>query len=501
LADAQLLFFDPRQPEQRAEAEQRRRNVLDAMLVEGYITQDQHGEALNAGWDNVLGRAEKSNFGTVARPDLGTEYFVDYVKHWLVASGQFTDAEIFGGGLRVYTTLDLSMQEAAYDAIRSTLDRPDDPAASLVAIDNQGRVRAMAGGTDYENDRVNLAVGTDGGGSGRGPGSAFKPIVLAEALKQGIPLDSVYDAPSCKTFAGADAGRDWRPCNYADAGQGRLDLVDATRQSSNTAYAQLMLDVGPDSAAALARRMGITSELPEVNSLVLGTADVSVLDMATAFSTFPNNGEHIGPFVVTKVTDSRGTLLYESPNDRDRVLPEDVTEGVNWALSQVVEGGTGKGARIDMPSAGKTGTTDDHRDAWYVGYTCHLTAAVWMGYPGAETRYMRGVHGQNVTGGSLPATIWRKFMERAMQDYPPCPDWDKPARAPSTGDTFVPAQATDNTAPPPSSTTVPPTTEPPATSTTVPPTTEPPPPPPTAPPPPTTAVPPPPTPQPQQPPP
>jgi penicillin-binding protein 1A len=482
-ADAQLLFFDPKAPEQRAEAEVRRRNVLTAMLDEDYITQEQFDEAVNSGWDDVRPRIQKTNFGEVARPELGTEYFIDYVKNWLVSSGRFTDAEIFGGGLRVYTTLDFSMQAAAVDAIRTTLDRPDDPAASLVAVDDRGHVRAMVGGFDYENNRVNLAVGTEGGGSGRQPGSAFKPVVLAEALKQGIPLTQVYDAPARKKFP-LGGGEEFDVRNYADAGQGRLDLVDATRRSSNTAFAQLVLDVGADNAAALARRMGITSEVPEYPSMVLGTADVSVLDMASAFSTFANNGDHLDPIVVTKVTDAKGALLYEASVDRERVLPEEVAKGVNWALSQVVESGTGTGAKFGMPAAGKTGTTDEYRDAWFVGYTCHLTAAVWMGYPGNETIYMRNVHGQQVTGGSFPATIWRKFMATVMEGRPPCPPFERPAQAPAPDDTAPDTQiVSDTTTPPTSETTAPPTTQ-------APPSTPPPTPPPTTSPP-TTAVPPP----------
>jgi penicillin-binding protein 1A len=456
-ADAQLLFFDPKQPEQRATAQQRRQSVLDGMLAEGYITQVDYDGAVNASWDSVLARPlTANNYGTVAFPELGTEYYLDYVKHWLVRSGEFTDAEIYGGGLRVYTTLDLDMQRAAVDAVTSTLNRPDDPAAALVALDAQGRVKAMLGGLDYEKSRVNLAVGTEGGGSGRQPGSSFKPIILAEALKQGTPLDKVYDAPAKKIFPDANAGDDWEVGNYADAGLGRLNLIDATRKSSNTAYAQMILDVGVDNAAALAKRMGITADVPSYPSIVLGTTSVSVLDMASAYSTFANDGEHVDPVVVSRVTDAKGTVLYEAPNERERVLSEDVAQGVNWTLNQVVDNGTGTGAKFSQPAAGKTGTTDEYRDAWFAGYTCSLTSAVWMGYPGTETRFMNSVHGVQVTGGTFPATIWRKFMTEATKDLQSCP-FEKPARAPATTDTFVPG-----TTPRPSGTTVPPSSTTPA---------------------------------------
>jgi penicillin-binding protein 1A len=319
---------------------------------------------------------------------------------------------------------------------------------------------------------VNLAVGTDGGGSGRQPGSAFKPIVLAETLKQGVALDKVYDAPAKKVFPDANAGDDWEVSNYADAGLGRLNLVDATRKSSNTAYAQMILDVGADNVVALAERMGVTGDVPEVNSVALGTASVSVLDMASAYSTFANDGEHIDPVVVTRVTDAQGALLYEAPTERERVLSEEVAQGVNWTLNQVIESGTGTGAKFGQPAAGKTGTTDEYRDAWFAGYTCSLTSAVWVGYPGTETKLMTNVHGLEVTGGTFPATIWRKFMTEVTRDLLSCP-FDKPARAPATTDTFVPGTAltTGTTAAPSTTTTTAPVLEDPPAS---PPTTAPP---------------------------
>jgi penicillin-binding protein 1A len=480
LADANLPEGDPQREAQQATAGVRRQTVLDAMLEEGYISPDEHALGSLSGFDDVLARAETTSFGRVASPELGTEYWIEYVRRWLVEEAGFTDAEVYGGGLRVYTTLDMEMQAHAVEAVYETLDWPEDPSGALVAIDTAGRIRAMVGGQDFENERVNLALGADGGGSGRQPGSAFKPIVLAEALKQGTPLTAVYDAPSKKTFRGADGGDDWVVSNYADAGLGSLDLVDATANSSNTAYAQLQLDVGVDNTVALARRMGLTGELPEVPSLVLGTASVSVLDMASAYTTFMNEGEHVPPYPVTRVTDASGTVLYEAPTERDRVLPVEIADRVNWTLNQVVESGTGTEAQYEQPAAGKTGTTENYRDAWFVGYTCRLTAAVWVGYPGTETRYMERVHGlDGVTGGSIPAEIWRLFMEQATEGMDSCP-FEQPDEAPSApsrssdrdGGSATTSAPTATTSPPPTTT----TTEAPATTTT---TSAPPPPPPT----------------------
>jgi len=430
----------------------------------------------------------------VARPELGTEYFIDYVRHWMVASGGFTDSEIYGGGLRIYTTLDFEAQAAAYDAILSTLDRPDDPSASIVSIDDQGRVKAMVGGFDHDASQVNLAVGQEGGGSGRQPGSSFKPLVLAEYIQQGRSLGAVYNAPAQLDIT-LPGGERWQPGNYGDASQGQLNVVDATRFSSNTAYVQMMQEIGPEPVVELGRAMGIGAELPAVPSLVLGTGSVSVLDMASAYSTFPNSGEHVTPSVVTKVTNARGEVLWEAPYERTRVLDEAVAQSVNWVLNQVVESGTGTAARFGQPVAGKTGTTDKYKDAWFVGYTCKLTAAVWVGYPnpnedGSE-RFMQNVHGISVAGGTLPTQIFNKFMSRAASGLESCA-FPRPADATlvntgvvptSTGTaveqapgtdvtpsssttTTAPVSTTSSSAPPTSE--APPTTEP---ATTLPPTT------------------------------
>ncbi|MDZ7734343.1 MAG: transglycosylase domain-containing protein [Acidimicrobiia bacterium] len=474
-----------------AEAERRRASVLDAMLEEGYITREQWEEAnaVEFGEPYIIQRNESTNFGNVRGAEHGTEYIVEYVRKQLSEAG-FTDAQIYGGGLRVYTTLDYGMQAAAYEAVHQTLDREDDPDGSLVAVDDQGRIRAMVGGEDWSTSKVNLATGVEGGGSGRQPGSAMKPAVLATAVDQGVSVLSPFQSLRDVTIPDANAGEDWRVTNYDDQAHGTLDLIEATEKVEDAVYAQLMDHVGASSAAQLAERMGITADLPEVPALVLGAGEVSVLDMASMYSTFANTGEHVEPVMITRVEDREGNVLRSFTPSRERVLDETEARTVNHVLHQVVEDGTGEAAAFGQVAAGKTGTTQEYRDAWFIGYTCRLTAAVWMGYarPDADgsPRVMDDVRGREVTGGSLPATVWRRFMERATQGLDDCP-FDPPARFPGrilnpelVTTTVDPESITtttaapSTTAPPPTTTTPPPppTTAP---STTAPPTTAPPP--------------------------
>ena len=349
---------------------------------------------------------------TVAGCECGLEYFIEHVRQEL--SVRYGDAAVFGGGLRVTTTVDIGMQRAAYDAVYGVLDRPDDPAAALVALDESGHVRAMVGGRDWSSSKVNFALGKAGGGTGRQAGSAFKPFVLAEAVKQGFSVESAFESPSRVVLPRADSGKDYPVTNYGRASHGRINLIDATRLSSNTVYAQLIQEVGPENVAVLARRMGITSDVLPVVSTALGTSEVSVLDMADAYLTLATRGEHVQPLAVSRVTTARGTVLDDFTARRERVLDPDEADVVTFALRQVVDRGTGTGARFGRAAAGKTGTTQDYGDAWFVGYTPRLVAAVWLGYPESR-RPMDAVHGLQVTGGSLPADIWRRFMVAASR--------------------------------------------------------------------------------------
>ena len=403
------------------EASRRRSTVLDAMLEEGYIDKDAHDAAEVVPWDTVVRkRPQREGLGVVKGAQIGTEYFVEHIRKYLSAT--YGDDVVYGGGLRVYTSLDMRMQAAAWQAIQSTLDQSGDPEAALVAVDDLGFVRAMVGGRDFEKSEVNLAVGKQGGGSGRQAGSAFKPFVLTEAVRQGVSMRSRFQAPGLMVFPNANNGEDWRVRNYEGTEQGVLDLVEATRVSSNTVYAQLMLEVGPKRVVETANRMGIESDLPAVNSLVLGTGEVSPLEMAGAYSTLARRGVQIDPAMIVRIErvdeDGNVTVLEDHTPDPERVLSETESDVVTTLLRGVIRDGTGAGANIGRDAAGKTGTTQSYRDAWFVGYTPKLTAAVWMGYvgaPGEEIPPMDSVHGRQVTGGSFPADIWREFMFEALE--------------------------------------------------------------------------------------
>jgi penicillin-binding protein 1A len=450
------------------EAARRRSTVLQAMAEEGYISAaDQAAVDASPIQTNVVEPSDRTGLGPVNGADIGTKYFVEAVRRQVAET--YGEDTLYGGGLRIYTTIDFDMQRAAWDAVTSTLDQPGDPDAALVAVDEYGHVKAMVGGRDFDEDELNLALGKtafglDWGGTGRGAGSAFKPYVLAEAIRQGISLNSMFDAPGSMTFPGvpgAKPGEDWKVGNYGGTEQGVLDLVDATRVSSNTAYAQLMLEVGPQNVANLAQQLGVAAELPVVPALVLGSGDVSPLDMAVGYSTFANRGVHNDPVMIAKIeqVDDDGDIdvLEQAVPTGDRVLSEEQADQVTYCLEEVVQAGTGTAAAIDKPAAGKTGTTQDNKDAWFVGYTPKLTAAVWMGYADplpdktvptmdadSAVAQSRGLNG--VTGGSLPAEIWRKFMEVATEGDEATP-FEEPTSFPGTvlNEQLDPTTTTDAT--------------------------------------------------------
>jgi penicillin-binding protein 1A len=405
------------------EAIRRRHVSLVRMDIEGYISTGKRNY-----YDKVPVDPKGTPAGTfvVAPPKIstlgqkvkgaewGSEYFVEDVRQWLL--DKFGKEAVYGGGLKVYTTLDLDLQKAAYEAVTTTLDRPGDPSAALVAVDDQGQIKAMMGGTDFAHRKVNLATGKAGGGSGRQPGSTFKAFALAEAVREGYSIQSVLPSPPNITFPNhpecANGGADWKVRGGPGGGS---SLVSATKNSINTVYAQLMVRLGPAKVLQMAKDLGVQADLKPYCALVLGGGEVSVLDMASAYSTFANNGIRKVPTPVTRVEFPDGRTQSFLPNGKE-ILTPDQAERVTYCLQQVIDGGTGADAQMAAPAAGKTGTTQNNADGWFVGFTPKLTAAVWMGYPD-KLEPMTNVHGIKVQGGTFPARMWRKFMEVATSSY------------------------------------------------------------------------------------
>ena len=254
-------------------------------------------------------------------------------------------------------------------------------------------------------------MGDEGGGSGRQGGSTFKPFALAEAVQEGYSLESSFRGPAKIVLPKADQGNDWEVTNYEGASFGQINLIDATVNSVNTVYAQLVDTLGPEKVVDMAKQLGITSELAPVASIALGTQNVSVLEMANAYSTLARGGIRYDPEVITKVT-MNDTVLPDNRPKGVRVLEKAQADQVNFALEQVVARGSGTGAQVENTKVkGKTGTTEDFGDAWFVGSTRSLTVAVWMGYPEGQSQQLLNVHGvRKVNGGSLPARIFQRFV-------------------------------------------------------------------------------------------
>ena len=405
---------------QPKEADRRRDLVLDALRAEHKISSAERARLASRPVSSFVRPRADVVHDRITDPGSGTQYFVEYVRRLL--ADRFGDAAVNGGGLRVYTSLDLGLQRAAHAAVYGdVLNRAGDPAGALVSVDAAGYVRAMVGGRDWNAEdsyaRVNFAVGRDGGGTGRQAGSSFKPFVLAAAVADGFTVESAFPAPAKIVFPRANNGKDYTVRNYQNESFPRLNLVDATAHSVNTVYAQLIDAIGAERVVSFAPRLGITTPLSPVLSLTLGTPSVSVLEMADAYLTFATRGIHVAPQVVVKVTDARGNLLWRPKVVTARAMSERESDVVTYALRQVVQRGTGTAAAIDgVAVAGKTGTTQSYGDAWFVGYTPGMSTAVWVGYPDGQDHEMRGVHGINVTGGTLPADIWHRFMTVATRD-------------------------------------------------------------------------------------
>ena len=415
LAESALLAGIPADPNRydpvtNPEAAKARRHVvLQAMLEESKITQEQ------------LDQADKTPLPDPDQVRLpGTEgpaqHFVNYVKQQLI--DEYGQTEVFGGGLRVRSTIDLQLQQYARDAISKWLTQPDGPSAALVAIDpRDGAVRAMVGGNNYRKSQFNLAVQ-----GVRQPGSSFKPFVLATALRQGISPATRFESEPQSIDLG---DKDWVVGNYDDVYFGNIDLEKATIESDNSVYAQLTQLVGAKKVAETAKRLGIRSKLDGFYAIGLGAEAVTPLELARAYATLAHGGRRADgaifgnrPRVIEEVTRD-GRKRHNTPHAFN-ALTATQAGVVNEILQKAVRYGTGKRAYLpNRPVAGKTGTTENYGDAWFVGYTPQLAVAVWVGYPTTLKPMLTEFHGEPVTGGSFPALIWKSFMEKALKNEEP----------------------------------------------------------------------------------
>lgn len=398
-------------------ARKRRLTVLLAMLEQGLI--DRAELVLAA-------RAPLPDPNDVRLPGTRgpAQHFVQYVKQRLIP--YYGEETVYGGGLRVTTSIDLELQRLAQRAIDKWLARDDGPAAALVAIDpRDGRVLAMVGGRSFSKSQFNLAV------QGlRQPGSAFKPFVLAAALASGISPATVYESKPTTIDLG---DRPWYVTNYEDAYLGEIDLVHATVHSDNSVYAQLTAQVTPERVSEMASRLGIRGPLDDYFGIGLGVDPVSPLDMARAYATFANGGARIDGALlgdpsraVIRVAEG-GRVDENAPVPRQVIDPNDAAL-VTSILEQVVEHGTGRRADLEeRPAAGKTGTTDNYGDAWFVGYTPQIAVAVWVGFPTKLVPMETGFNGEPVAGGTYPALIWKTFVSSALDalEEPPA-DFEAP---------------------------------------------------------------------------
>jgi penicillin-binding protein 1A len=373
----------------RATAEARTAQVLANMVEAGDITR---AEATTAAREGASPRAV-----AVPRPDL--HYFADWIVGRIAEQSDLGDRDLV-----VLTTLDLRLQRAAEAAIADTLRRYRTTSAvgegALVAMSPDGAVRAMVGGVDYSKSQFNRATEAQ-----RQPGSAFKPFVYLAGLGAGLqPSDHFVDEP-----IRVDG---WQPRDFSGRYQGDMTMTEALAQSINTIAVRVALRAGIGNVAATAHRLGILSPLMHDTSIALGSDAVNLLELVSAYAPFANGGFGVWPHGIAEIRDKDGRILFRrTGTGTGRVVSPELVGEMNEMLTDVINHGTGTAARLPRSAAGKTGTTQDYRDAWFVGYTADLVAGVWFGND--DDTPMRGV-----TGGSLPALAWRRFMLMAMDGMP-----------------------------------------------------------------------------------
>lgn len=383
----------------------RRNKVLKRMYKMHFITKQQYREA----------KDEKLTLNPM--PEIYTfnkaPYFCDYVMKDLDTLG-FDEVEISQGGYKIITTLDSKAQKATNESIIKIMNawglKGKKRQAALFSFSPvNGRILAYAGGKNYSEsqyDRVTQAI--------RPPGSAFKPLVYATALEKDSlsPNDMMEDTP----FKVGD----WAPKNYGSKYRGKIPAYKALMISSNVCAARLMQEVGIRSVIQMARVLGITTPLEYDFTIALGSNGVKLLEITRAYGAFANGGYKVQPYAIEKIETSRGKVVYEASKTKSlKVMELNSAASLTAMLKTVIQFGTGKVANINKPAAGKTGTTDDYKDAWFIGYTPDIVTGVWVGNDDNSKN-------SRITGGTVPALIWKAVMTVATEPYG-APDFDYPS--------------------------------------------------------------------------
>ncbi|HST41766.1 MAG TPA: transglycosylase domain-containing protein [Conexibacter sp.] len=387
-------------------AKKRRAAVLRAMVDSRYVTQAEADEATAA----PLGVKSNAFYQQRKEP-----FVFDYVREQLIA--KYGNDVLRAGGLRVYTTIDLRRQEAARAAIRSVLYDPADPPAAIATIDPaNGHILAMASSAVYGDEKDGKTNYNYAATAQRQPGSTFKTMVLMAALRKGINPDTTYYTSKKLEPGWLASDPTYEVATFGHSYSGSMSITRATLSSDNTVYAQLDADVTPEAVRQAAYDMGVTSRLDAYPAEGLGglTNGVTVLEMANAYATIANGGIRRTPTIFTRVKLRDGQVQDLSRTRSKRTFTPAQAEMARKVLEQNVQSGTGVSASYGCPAAGKTGTTSDIKDAWFVGFTPKLSTAVWMGY---KTPTPMVVHGMSVQGGTFPAPIWHEYMAVASDGY------------------------------------------------------------------------------------
>ena len=402
LAESALIAGLPQAPSRYSpyqslkEAKKRRSEVLDRMVVMNFITPGEAEAAKNAPIKlNKFNRPYSLN---------KAPYFVDRVLRELSDKLGISEQEVIQGGYKIYTTLNYKYQEAAQNAITANmakwrLNRPYQQSA-LVSIDVvSGKILAYVGGKDYvesQYDRVSQAI--------RQPGSSFKMFVYTTAMERGLNPKTVYnDAPI--TIG------NWSPHNYSNKYRGRIPLYKALAYSSNAIAVRLIMDLGVDDVINTARMLGITTSLSHDPTIALGSNGVKLIELTNAYGVIANGGVKVEPYTIEKIEASDGKIVYEANNAYRRILDSKVASYMTQMLKQVIIQGTGKAANIGRPAAGKTGTTDSYKDAWFIGFTPDIVTGVWIGND-------NNIPNHGITGGTAPACMWAQYMKQAESGKP-----------------------------------------------------------------------------------